>query len=135
MNRSNLFKHFFLLDIEKHICFLSTLFKYAGPNLHVIVKRTLRFNLSSENVFMFFSYLEEVVLCHKLVHNCVSCQAFVSVAIRTKSDNSALASITSRAVPIGIYVIGGRNGIDSQLSSVERYDVMKEQWIPMVRHQ
>ena len=79
------------------------------------------------------SYLEEKVLQHNLVHRCVSCQAFVSVAMRTKNDNSALATISNRASALGIYVIGGRNGIDSQLSSVERYNVTKDIWTPMVR--
>ena len=72
------------------------------------------------------------MLQHDLINRCVSCQAFVSVAMRTKNDNSALATITNRASPLGIYVIGGRNVVDSQLCTVERYNVAKDSWTPMV---
>ena len=78
-------------------------------------------------------YLEEVVVHTNFIRNCPKCQSIVALALRMKVDNNALASIRTRAQPQCIFVVGGRTSVDSQLKSMERYDVWRDQWIPMVR--
>ena len=78
------------------------------------------------------SFLENKVLKLDFVLNCPQCQNLVANAIRLKTDNSALALISSRSRPQGIFVVGGRNSTDCQLKSMERYDFLRDQWIPMV---
>ena len=77
-------------------------------------------------------FLENEVLTLDFVRNCAQCQNLVANAIRLKTDNSALAAISSRSRPQGIFVVGGRNSTDCQLKSMERYDFLRDQWIPMV---
>ena len=79
-------------------------------------------------------FLETEVLGMECVKTCAKCQNLVANAIRMKSagDNGALASVTSRSQPQGIFVVGGRNSLDCQLKSLERYDFLRDQWIPMV---
>ena len=76
-------------------------------------------------------YLETVVLRVQFVQTCARCQSLVASAIRTKDDNRALA-LTVRSQPQGVFVLGGRNGSDCQLCSMEWYDVLQDQWISMV---
>ena len=78
-------------------------------------------------------YLENVVLQTDFVRNCPKCQNTVAMALHTKNDNNALAMISNRAQPLGIFVLGGRDGSNSQLSTMERYDFLNDQWVPMVR--
>ncbi len=77
-------------------------------------------------------YLENVVLQTDFVRNCLKCQNTVATALHTKNDNHALAMISNRAQPLGIFVLGGRDGSNCQLSSMERYNFLKNQWVPMV---
>ena len=77
-------------------------------------------------------YLENIVLRTDFVRNCPKCQNTVAMALHTKNDNNALAMISNRAQPLGIFVLGGRDGSNSQLSSMERYDFLNDQWVPMV---
>lgn len=77
------------------------------------------------------AYLENVVLRTQFVQNCAKCQNLVANAIRTKSDNMALA-LTLRSQPQGVFVLGGRNSTDCQLCSMEWYDVLQNRWISMV---
>ncbi|XP_064652779.1 kelch-like protein 12 isoform X2 [Lineus longissimus] len=76
-------------------------------------------------------YLEEVVVRTNFIRNCPKCQNIVAVAHRMKMDNNALATIRTRAQPQCIFVVGGRTSVHTQLKSMERYDVWRDQWIPM----
>lgn len=78
------------------------------------------------------TYLQNYVLQTEHISTCVKCQNSVDVALRTKSDKDAMAMISKRALPLGIFVVGGRNGLDSQLKTMERYDFLRDQWITMV---
>ena len=80
------------------------------------------------------SYLEDIVLQLDLVRNCPKCQHLVAKAMQIKNDNNALALLCDRAQPPCVYVVGGRNSVDCQLKSVERYDILRDQWISMVRN-
>lgn len=73
-------------------------------------------------------YLENIVRQSEWVRDCPKCQVQVSRALLMKQDNKGLELITPRAQPPSIYVVGGRNSIDSQLNSVERYDFLMDQW-------
>ena len=77
-------------------------------------------------------YLENVVLQTDFIRSCPKCQNIVAKAMRIKSDNNALALVGNRAQPPCIFVVGGRNSTDCQLKSMERYDFLRDQWIPMV---
>ncbi|XP_011441284.3 kelch-like protein 3 [Magallana gigas] len=74
------------------------------------------------------SYLENVVVQSEFVKNCAKCQLLISKAITTLHDSTSLQLIRPRAMPISIYVLGGRNSSDCQLSSMERYDFLRDQW-------
>ncbi|XP_074656230.1 kelch-like protein 12 [Tubulanus polymorphus] len=76
-------------------------------------------------------YLEERVVRADFVRACSKCQNVIAMAMRVKTDNNALATIRPRAQPQCIFVVGGRTSVASQLSSMERYDVVRDQWIPM----
>ncbi|XP_046374616.1 kelch-like protein 12 [Haliotis rufescens] len=76
-------------------------------------------------------YLENVVLKSEFFRTCPKCQLFISKAIRTKQDLTAMQLVTPRAQPPCIYVVGGRNSSDCQLKSVERYDFLTDQWMSM----
>lgn len=77
-------------------------------------------------------FLENVVLKSEFFRTCPQCQLLISNAIRTKQDQSQLERITPRAQPPCIYVIGGRNSEQCQLSSMERYDFLTNEWFTMV---
>ncbi|PVD31908.1 hypothetical protein C0Q70_07334 [Pomacea canaliculata] len=76
-------------------------------------------------------FLENVVLKSEFFRTCPQCQLLISNAIRTKQDQSQLERITPRAQPPCIYVIGGRNSEQCQLSSMERYDFLTNEWFTM----
>ena len=78
------------------------------------------------------SYIENVVQSTEHSQSCPGCQNSLEVALRTKSDKNAMATISKRALPLGIFVVGGRNGLDSQLKTMERYDFLRDQWVTMV---
>lgn len=78
-------------------------------------------------------YLLENVYRSELINRCSKCQDQVANALRIRNDNQALALIGSRSQPQSIYVVGGRNDLDCQLSSCERYDAVHNRWIPQVR--
>lgn len=78
------------------------------------------------------SYLENVVVQSEFVKNCAKCQLLISKAITTLHDSTSLQLIRPRAMPISIYVLGGRNSSDCQLSSMERYDFLRDQWSHVV---
>ena len=88
-----------------------------------------------------YALLDTTFLTKSVLHpdmhtaRCDRCRTMVTLATRAKEDNNVLASIGSRAQPLGIFVIGGRNGTYSQLRSMERYDSLRDQWIPMVNNQ
>ncbi|XP_054754399.1 kelch-like protein 17 [Lytechinus pictus] len=75
-------------------------------------------------------YLLENVYRSELINRCTKCQDQVANALRIRNDNQALALIGSRSQPQSIYVVGGRNDLDCQLSSCERYDAVHNRWIP-----
>ncbi|XP_033099708.1 kelch-like protein 17 [Anneissia japonica] len=75
-------------------------------------------------------YLLENVSNSELIRNCPNCGKAVSDAVRIRNDNQALAMISSRCQPHSIYVIGGRNSVDCQLNSCEKYEASKNRWIP-----
>ncbi|XP_071960871.1 kelch-like protein 18 [Antedon mediterranea] len=75
-------------------------------------------------------YLLENVSNSELIRNCPNCGKAVSDAVRIRNDNQALAQISSRCQPHSIYVIGGRNSVDCQLNSCEKYEASKNRWIP-----
>ena len=70
----------------------------------------------------------------ELINKCTKCKDRVANALRIRNDNQALALIGSRSQPQSIYVIGGRNSVDCQLSSCERYDAARDRWIPQVSY-
>lgn len=78
------------------------------------------------------SYLENVVVQSEFVKNCAKCQLLISKAITTLHDETSLQLIQPRAMPISIYVLGGRNSADCQLPSTERYDFLLDQWSHVV---
>ncbi|ESO83202.1 hypothetical protein LOTGIDRAFT_179800 [Lottia gigantea] len=78
------------------------------------------------------TYLENIVIKSEFFNNCAKCQLVISKAIRTQQDNVAMEMITPRAQPPCIYVVGGRNSTDCQLSSMERYDFLTDRWVANV---
>ncbi|RUS88789.1 hypothetical protein EGW08_003419 [Elysia chlorotica] len=77
------------------------------------------------------SYLENIVLKSEYFRTCPKCQLLIAKAIRTKQDSLELDGVQPRAQPPCIYAMGGRNSMDSQLSSTERYDFLLDQWMEM----
>ncbi|MCB4781532.1 MAG: kelch motif-containing protein, partial [Sulfurovum sp.] len=78
-------------------------------------------------------FLENIVLKSEFFHTCEQCQLLISKAICTKQDSRELERITPWAQPPCIYVIGGRNSTQCQLSSMERFDFLTNEWFEMVR--
>ena len=78
-------------------------------------------------------FLENKVLAVEYIKTCAQCQKLVACAIRLKADKFALSSVLPRSAPQGIFVVGGRNSLDCQLRSMERYDFVSNEWIPMVK--
>ncbi|KAK7489369.1 hypothetical protein BaRGS_00019313 [Batillaria attramentaria] len=76
-------------------------------------------------------FLENVILKSEFFRTCEQCQLLISKAIRTRQDSSELERITPRAQPPCIYVIGGRNSTLCQLSSMERFDFLTNEWFEM----
>ena len=74
------------------------------------------------------NYLQNVVLRTEYVRTCAKCQNLVANAIRIKGDISLAPGIHTRSQPQGIFVLGGRNSVDCQLKSVERYDFKEDRW-------
>lgn len=72
--------------------------------------------------------LENVVLKSDFFRTCPKCQAIISMAMRCRYERSNIQLLTPRAHPPCIYVVGGRNSIDCQLKSVERYDFLMDNW-------
>ncbi|XP_029634942.1 kelch-like protein 2 [Octopus sinensis] len=87
-----------------------------------------RFLQAIKLVLLDMEYLQNIVSQSDWVRNCRKCQVRVNKALMMKQNSKALEQITPRAQPPSIYVIGGRNSIDSQLKSVERYDFLLDQW-------
>nr|XP_002738426.2 PREDICTED: kelch-like protein 5-like [Saccoglossus kowalevskii] len=75
-------------------------------------------------------YLKEVVYKTDCVLQNAECRSLVEKALKIRNDNQALALIGNRAQPQSIYVVGGRNSVDCQLSSLERYDAIRDKWVP-----
>ncbi|XP_022091219.1 kelch-like protein 17 isoform X2 [Acanthaster planci] len=75
-------------------------------------------------------YLLQRVHQSELINRCSACRDRLANALRIRNDNQALALIGSRSQPQSIYVVGGRNSVDCQLSSCERYDVSRDRWVP-----
>jgi hypothetical protein len=76
-------------------------------------------------------YLEGVVARAACVGRCARCQKLIAATLRSRHDPNPVTP-PPRAQPQGIFVLGGRNSIDCQLKTMERYDMLKDQWIPMV---
>ena len=77
-------------------------------------------------------FLLDNVYESELINKCTKCKDRVANALRIRNDNQALALIGSRSQPQSIYVIGGRNSVNCQLNSCERYDAARDRWIPQV---
>ena len=77
-------------------------------------------------------YLLKRVHQSELINQCSKCRDRLANALRIRNDNQALALIGSRSQPQSIYVVGGRNSVDCQLSSCERYDACRDRWVPQV---
>ncbi|KAJ8021102.1 Kelch-like protein 20 [Holothuria leucospilota] len=88
------------------------------------ILQEIRFALLDKN------YLIEKVYKSDLINRCMKCQERVNTALRIRNDNQALALIGCRSQPQSIYVVGGRNDAECQLSSCERYDAVRDRWIP-----
>ena len=77
--------------------------------------------------------LENVVLKSDFFRTCPKCQAIISMAMRCRYERNNIELLTPRAHPPCIYVVGGRNSVDCQLKSVERYDFLTDSWSSAVR--
>lgn len=77
--------------------------------------------------------LENVVIKSDFFRTCHNCQALISAAIRCQYERKNMELLTPRAHPPCIYVVGGRNSLDCQLRSMERYDFLTDTWSSMVR--
>ena len=77
-------------------------------------------------------FLENKVLTLDHIRNCAHCQHLVASAIRLQADGVDLERIAPRCAPQGIFVVGGRNSLDCQLKSMERYDFANNEWLPVV---
>ncbi|XP_077990257.1 kelch-like protein 12 [Glandiceps talaboti] len=75
-------------------------------------------------------YLKDIVYKADFILETPECRSLVENALRIRNDNQALSLIGNRAQPQSIYVVGGRNSVDCQLSSLERYDAIRDKWIP-----
>ncbi|XP_070534846.1 kelch-like protein 17 [Ptychodera flava] len=75
-------------------------------------------------------YLKETVYKSDFILQNPDCKSLVENALRIRNDNQALSLIGNRAQPQSIYVVGGRNSVDCQLNSLERYDAIRDKWIP-----
>lgn len=73
-------------------------------------------------------FLEARVFPSKVVKNNADCQLLLAKVLNESARNLPLYMTIPRAQPQAVYVIGGRNGVDCQLASLERYDTLTDEW-------
>lgn len=76
-------------------------------------------------------FLETRVFPSKIVKTNAECQLLLGQILNESSRNLPPYMMTPRAQPQSIYTVGGRNGIDCQLSTLERYDLLADEWVLM----
>ena len=74
-------------------------------------------------------YLESRVFPSKVIKMNADCQLLLAKVLNETAQNLPRYMTVRRAQPQAIYVIGGRNGTDCQLSSLERLDVHMNEWM------
>lgn len=78
-------------------------------------------------------FLESRVFPSKIIKNNTDCQLLLAKVLNESTKNLPQYMCVARAQPQAIYVIGGRNGVDCQLSSLERYDSLTDEWVLLER--
>jgi len=73
-------------------------------------------------------FLEARVFPSKIIKNNADCQLLLAKVLNESARNLPRYMTLPRAQPQAVYVIGGRNGVDCQLSSLERYDTLSNEW-------
>ena len=78
-------------------------------------------------------FLESRVFPSKIIKSNTDCQMLLAKVLNESTKNLPHYMSVARAQPQAIYVIGGRNGVDCQLSSLERYDALTDDWVLLER--
>lgn len=73
-------------------------------------------------------FLEARVFPSKAIKNNHDCQMLLAKVLNESALNLPRYMTIPRAQPQGIYIVGGRNGTDCQLSSLERLDILRNEW-------
>lgn len=73
-------------------------------------------------------FLETRVFPSKIVKTNTECQLLLGQVLNESARNLPPYMTTPRAQPQSVYVVGGRNGIDCQLATLERYDLLADEW-------
>ena len=73
-------------------------------------------------------FLEARVFPSKIIKNNAECQLLLAKVLNESARNLPRYMTLPRAQPQAVYVIGGRNGVDCQLSSLERYETLTNEW-------
>eukprot|EP00794_Sanderia_malayensis_P011756 gene11756-12975_t len=73
-------------------------------------------------------FLESKVFASPYIKNDTRCQLFLAKVMNERPENLPKHLIRRRALPQSVYAIGGRNSVECQLNTLERYDIYEDQW-------
>ena len=74
-------------------------------------------------------FLESRVFPSLYVKSSTKCQLILAKVMNDHAENLPKFLTTCRALPQSLYAVGGRNSIECQLGSLERYDIYQDEWI------
>ncbi len=73
-------------------------------------------------------FLESKVFSSPYIKNDTRCQLFLAKVMNERPEKLPRHLIRRRALPQSVYAIGGRNSVECQLNTLERYDIYEDQW-------
>ena len=74
-------------------------------------------------------FLESKVFSSPYIKNNTSCQLFLAKVMNERPDKLPKHLTRRRSLPQSVYAIGGRNSVECQLNTLERYDIYQDEWI------
>lgn len=74
-------------------------------------------------------FLESKVFASPYIKNNTRCQLILAKVMNERPENLPHHLTRRRALPRSVYAIGGRNSVECQLNTLERYDIYEDEWI------
>ena len=73
-------------------------------------------------------FLESKVFSSPYIKNNTRCQLFLAKVMNERPEKLPNHLTRRRALPQSVYAIGGRNSVECQLNTLERYDIYEDEW-------